>query len=328
MQAWLIDGYDGIDKLRLAEVPDPTPADGEVLLRVQLAALNPADYYLAQGQYPAKPKFPHILGRDGIGTVEAVGPGVTGLKAGDQRIILRGDTGVDLPGTFAQKVVVPAVRLAEKPASWSDEEAAGATLVYLTAWQALFQFGPLPEKQVILVTGASGGVGTATLQIAKALGHRVVALSRSEEKRARLAEMGADITLDPAAPDLGKRIKAALAGDRVDLVVDQVGGSDFNEILGTLGMNGRISVVGRLAGPVPSFNTASLFFRRIHIRGVAVYTYTAQEAQDAWRQIVATLARTGARPLVDRVFGFTDLPGAFARLHEGPMGKVLLDVRS
>ena len=210
MKAWLIDGYNGNGKLRLDDVPDPEPRDGEVLLRVQYAALNPADYYLAEGQYPAKPRFPHILGRDGIGVVEVVGPGIADLRPGEQRIILRGDTGVDLPGTFAGKVLVPAVRLAAKPPEWTDQEAAGASLVYLTAWQALTQFGPLPKNQTILVTGASGGVGTATVQLAKALGHRVVALSRSEQKQARLREMGADVVLNPSEPDLGKRVKASL----------------------------------------------------------------------------------------------------------------------
>ncbi len=328
MKAWLIDGYDGIGKLHLEEIPDPQPAPGEAVLRVHYAALNPADYYLSEGQYPAKPKFPHILGRDGVGTVESVG-GVGGeVKAEDIRIILRGDTGVDLPGTFAERVAAPVERLVPLPEGWTQEEAAGASLVYLTGWQAMHQFGPLPEDQTILITGASGGVGTATLHLAKALGHRVVALSRSEEKRARLAETGADVTLDPEGPDLAKRIKSALGGGRVDLAVDQVGGEAFNEILGTLGMNGRISCVGRLAGPVPSFNTASLFFRRIHIRGVAVYTYSAAEAREAWDQIVAVLARTGARPLVDSVFDFDQLPQAFDRLKEGPMGKVLLRVGS
>ena len=326
MKAWLIDGYDGIDKLRLADHPAPTPGEGEVVLRLRLAALNPADYYLAEGQYPAKPRFPHILGRDGLGVVEAVGPGVTDVRPGDERIILRGDTGVDLPGTFAERVTVPAARLAPKPDGWSDEEAACASLVYLTAWQALSQFGPLPENQTVLVTGASGGVGTATVQLAKALGHTVVALSRSEEKQARLREIGADVTLNPSAPDLGKRIKAALNGGRVDLAVDQIGGEEFNEILGTLGMHGRIACVGRLAGPVPNFNTASLFFRRIQIMGVGVYAYSAEAAQAAWREIVATLAKTGARPLVDSTFPFEQLPQAFARLKQGPMGKVVLRV--
>lgn len=327
MKAWIIDGYEGIEKLRLADVADPAPADGEAVLRVHFAALNPADYYLAQGQYPAKPSFPHILGRDGIGTVESVGAGVNDLEPGDLRLILRGDTGVDLPGTFAQRVAVDASRLVEKPADWSEQEASCASLVYLTAWQALFQFGPLPQNQTILITGASGGVGTATLQLSKALGHRVVALSRSEQKRDRLREMGADLTLEPG-PDLAKRVKAALGGGRVDLAVDQVGGEEFNEILAVMGMNGRISCVGRLAGPVPSFNTASLFFRRVHIRGVGVYTYTAPEARETWGRIVQTMALTGARPLVDRTFGFADLPKAFERLRAGPMGKVLLDCRA
>lgn len=322
MKAWLIDAYEGIDKLRLADIADPIAKEEEAVLRLHYAALNPADYYLAEGQYPARPKFPHILGRDGIGVVESVGPGVTNLHIGDVQLILRGDTGVDLPGTFAEKVAVPVARLAAVPDGWSEQEAGCASLVYLTAWQALLQFGPLPANQTILVTGASGGVGTATIQLAKALGHRVVALSRSEEKRRRLTEMGADVTLDPTAPDLGKRIKDALEGGRVDLVVDQVAGPEFNELLGTLGMNGRISCVGRLAGPVPSFNTASLFFRRIHIRGVAVYTYLAPEAQDAWRQIVATLAT--ARPLIDSEFEFDRLPQAFDRLRQGPLGKVIL----
>ena len=327
MKAWLIDGYEGIDKLRLAEIDDPVPNEGEAVLRVHYAALNPADYYLAEGQYPARPKFPHILGRDGIGVVESVGPGVTNLRPGDLQLILRGDTGVDLPGTFAEKVAVPVARLASLPQGWSEQQAGSASLVYLTAWQALLQFGTLPENQTILVTGASGGVGTATIQIAKALGHRVVALSRSDQKRRRLSEMGADVSLDPAVPELGRRIKEALGGGRVDLAVDQVAGAEFNEILGTLAMNGRISCVGRLAGPVPSFNTASLFFRRIHIRGVAVYTYSAADAQEAWRQIVATLAPTGAKPLIDSQFEFDRLPEAFARLRQGPMGKIILECR-
>lgn len=327
MKAWLIDAYEGIGKLRLAEIADPVAQEGEAVIRLSYAALNPADYYLAEGQYPAKPKFPHILGRDGIGMVESVGSGVTDLRAGDVRLILRGDTGVDLPGTFAERVTVPVARLAPVPEGWSEQEAGCASLVYLTAWQALLQFGPLPANQTILVTGASGGVGTATIQLSKALGHRVVALSRSEEKRHRLEEMGADATLDPTAPELGKRIKDALSGGRVDLVVDQVAGAEFNEILGTLGMNGRISCVGRLAGPVPNFNTASLFFRRIHIRGVAVYTYSAPEAQEAWRQIVKTLAISRVRPLIDSEFDFDRLPEAFARLRQGPMGKVILRCR-
>src|SRR5665213_3368177 len=151
MRAWLLDRMEGLTALRLGEAADPIPEAGEVVVEVELAALNPADRYLAEGQYPAKPKMPHILGRDGIGTVTAVGPGVTNLQVGNRRIFLRGDAGVSRPGTFAQRVAVPEEWLVEVPAGWSDQQAAGATLVYVTAYQALMQWGALPTASVVVV---------------------------------------------------------------------------------------------------------------------------------------------------------------------------------
>ncbi|HEY8669071.1 MAG TPA: alcohol dehydrogenase catalytic domain-containing protein, partial [Tepidisphaeraceae bacterium] len=199
MQAWLLPAFTGIQNLQLAELPEPAAGPGEVLLRVHFAALNPADRYLAEGQYPARPPLPHILGRDGIGMVTEVGPGVHGILTGEKYAILRGEVGVSRPGTFAQRVAVPAESLISPPPLWTDEEAAGATLVYLTAYQALTQWGALPPG-VLLITGASGGVGTASLQLGKALGHTVAALSRSANKRSRLTQLGADVVLDPADP--------------------------------------------------------------------------------------------------------------------------------
>src|SRR5687767_13817920 len=174
MRAWLLESMRGLAGLRLDDVPDPQPADDEVVMQVDYAALNPADRYLAQGQYPARPPMPHILGRDAVGTVIAVGPGVPpeSLKVGDRRAVLRGETGVSRAGTFAQRVALPAKSLVEIPPGWTDPEAAGATLVYLTAYQALTQWGDLPPS-VVLVTGASGGVGVASTQLAAALGHTV-----------------------------------------------------------------------------------------------------------------------------------------------------------
>src|SRR5215469_8455753 len=158
MKAWLLDRFEGIGHLRVADVPEPAPHELEAVLEVQFAALNPADRYLAEGQYPAKPPLPHVLGRDGIGTIVQVGPDVSGLRVGDKRVILRGDVGVNRAGTFAQRVSVPVANLVEQPAGWSEQEAAGATLVYLTAHQALTMWGPLPDAAVVLITGASGGV--------------------------------------------------------------------------------------------------------------------------------------------------------------------------
>ena len=167
MRAWLMDSYDGVEKLRLGEVADPHPGPGQVLLRVRLAALNPADAFLAQAMYPARPPLPHVLGRDGVGDILAVGPGVQSARVGETVGILRGSTGIETWGTFAEKVVVPAANIVPVPRGWSLEETAGAPLVFLTAWQALTQWSdpPAPPRagSVLLVSGASGGVGTASV---------------------------------------------------------------------------------------------------------------------------------------------------------------------
>lgn len=327
MRAWLLDQFGGLGALRLAEVADPIAQTGEVVLQVHYAALNPADRYLAEKQYPARPRLPHILGRDGVGTVLAVGPGVAGISVGDRRLILRGEVGVEKPGTFAERVAVPVESLAEIPSGWDEREAAAAPLVYLTAYQALSMWGTLPAESIVLVTGASGGVGVAAVQLAVALGYRVVALSRSEAKRAQLRQLGARVCMDPSEPNWRLLLRTAISPGKVDLAIDNIGGALLPEVIDSLGNNGKVSLVGRLAGPVPSFNTASLFFRRIRMGGVAVGSYTPAESQSAWKTVLSLLARSGARPLVDRVLPFAQLPEAFARLAAGPMGKVLLAIR-
>lgn len=328
MRAWQIDSLGSIDNLHLnPEVPEPSPGAKQVVLELEYAALNPADRYLAEGQYPAKPSFPHILGRDGIGKVIAVGADVRDVRVGETKVVVRGETGVNAPGTFAQRVAVNADSLIDPPANWSPEQAAGATLVYLTAYQAITQWGDLPASNcVTLVTGASGGVGVATVQLAKAMGHTVVGLSRDAGKREEVKQLGADFTFDPTDKNWTKTLSKD-HGKRVNLVVDNVGGEGFNDFLNVMDMNGRISVVGRLGGPVPQFNTASLFFRRLRVGGVAVGTYSREEAHAAWKTLVSLMDKSGAKPLVDHVFAFEELPQAFARLKQGPMGKVLLRVK-
>ncbi len=326
MKAWLLDDFTGVENLRLAEVPDPHPQADEVVLELHYAALNPADRYLAERQYPAKPKLPHILGRDGFGTVVEVGTGVSGLKIGDRRSVLRGDVGGDRPGTFAERVALPAESMVEAPQAWSEAEAAAATLVYLTAYQALTMWGAPAPATVVLVTGASGGVGVATVQLATAMGCTVVALSRNAEKSKRLRDLGARLTFSPEHSEWRQELKQMLAPRRVDLAVDNIGGKLLPEIIDVLGDQGKVSLVGRLAGPVPNFNTATLFFRRIRLGGVAVGAYTNPEAHSAWRAVLELLTARRSRPLIDTEFNFEDLPNAFRRLAQGPMGKVVLRI--
>ena len=159
------------------------------------------------------------------------------------------------------------------------------------------------------------------------MGHKVMALSRSPEKSRRLEQLGATATFDPEDPKWRQAVKSMLAPRRVDLAIDNIGGKLLPEVIDTLGEHGRVSVVGRLAGPVPNFNTATLFFRRIRLGGVAVSAWTNAESRAAWQEVLSLLARTGARPQVDQVFPFDQLPQAFERLAQGPMGKVLLAVQ-
>jgi NADPH2:quinone reductase len=326
MRAWIIEGFNGIDKMREADVPDPQPQTGEVLLRLEYAALNPADAYLAEGQYPARPTLPHILGRDGSGEVIAIGPEVRDVRLGQKLAVLRGDTGVSRWGTFAERVTVPAESLIDIPAGWTAEQGSCAALVYITAFQALTQWEDLPRRAVVLISGASGGVGVAATELAAAMGHTVIGLSRSTEKSRILESLGMALTLDPAEPKWRAALNGFLEKRKVDLVIDSVGGPLFPELIATLGDRGRVSVVGRLGGEVPRFNTATLLFRRIRIGGVAVGAYANRESRAAWTRAVELLNKTGARPLIDRVYPFAELPDAFARLAAGPMGKVLVRI--
>ncbi len=330
MRAWLMDSVKGVESLQLGEVADPQPGPAQLLLRVRMAALNPADAFLAEGMYPAHPPLPHILGRDGVGDVLAVGPGVDNVRVGETVGILRCNVGVETWGTLAEEVVVPMDSVTRVPHGWSLEEMAGAPLVFLTAWQALTQWSnppvPPPAGSVLLVTGASGGVGVASVLLGKSMGLTVLALSRSGEKRTRLKSLGADFVFDPVDGKLVEAAKAAINPKRVNLAVDSVGGELFSRVIALLDSGGDISVVGRSGGAVPEFNTASLLFRRIRIGGVSVSDYSAQAAQMVWEEIVSRLDAMGQRPQVDTIVPFEEVNRGFVRLAQGPMGKVLVRV--
>ncbi|MEA2733993.1 MAG: NADPH:quinone reductase, partial [Humisphaera sp.] len=266
-------------------------------------------------------------GRDGVGTVIDVGEDADEWALGDRALLLRSDVGVGRHGTFAEKVAVPVESLTTIPPGWSEQQAAAAPLVYLTAYQALTQFGELPPQQIILITGASGGVGVAVIHLARAMGHTVVAMSRGAAKVPALLGLGAHAVFDPNDPTWRKKMKQQLTGRRVNLAIDNIGGALFSDVIDSLDHDGKVSCVGRLAGPVPQFNTASLFFRRITIRGVHVGDYTPPEAQAAWAATLKLLDAAGVKPVIDRVFPFEQLIDAFERLRQGPLGKVLIEVQ-
>lgn len=327
MRIWRFHEFGPIENLQLEEVPTPRPGPGEALVELEFAALNPADKFLVNKMYPRPGKPPMAVGRDGSGRV--VKPGNSGrFKQGDSVVVLRSDIGVRRDGTLAESVVVPEESLAPLPDGWTFEQGAAGPLVHLTAWRALVHQGLITQGQTVLVTGASGGVGSAAIQQAKAFGCRVFAMSRSEEKRKELLDLGADHALDSSDPDrMEAEAKQILGEDRVHLVVENLGGPFLQTSINLSGEHGRILVIGLLAGLKSEIALAPIIFKQTRIEGVQVGAWTPEEAQVAWDGIVEKLNASNQRPVIDEVFPFEQVHPAFARLEEGPLGKVLVRVK-
>ena len=228
--------------------------------------------------------------------------------------------------TLCQQQWIAAENLARKPVSWSEAEAAAAPLVYQTAWKALFDLGALQAGQSVVVTGASGGVGLACVQLANAFGATVVALSRSEEKRKHLCEAGAQHTFSPEDPHLKDRIFDAIGTKGVSLVVENVGGQSLATSIHLLGVHGRVSVVGILAGVEAVIPIPALMFKRASIHGVLVTDDSPEEAQNSWRQIVGLMDRERVRPIVCSKYPLEAAATAFEKLKGDVFGKVVVEI--
>ncbi len=326
MRIWRYHENGSIQNLRLEEAPSPSPGPGEAVIHVTYAALNPADALVVRGLYPRSGPPPMAVGRDGSGIVGHAPPNGR-FKPGDKVVVLRSEVGVTRDGTLADLVAVPERSVAPLPAGWTLQEGAAGPLTLLTAWRALFNVGGIKPGMSVLITGASGGVGTAAVMLGHASGVQVIAASRGAEKRQRLHELGADFTVDSSSPELMEReVKAALRDGRVDLVVENVAGPYLQASLNVVGACGRIAVIGLLGGARSEVSLGSLIFKRARIEGVQVGGYAPEDTQSAWDSILTTLARTGARPVVDSVFPMEQTLQAFVRMAESPFGKVLVRV--
>jgi NADPH2:quinone reductase len=303
------------------EVPTPTAGAGEALVELQFASLNPADNFQIHGRYPGGPEPPFIAGRDGAGAVVSGGA----YPSGTPVLVLQANNRNLVNGTFAERQRFPVDVVAPLPEGWSFAEGAAAPLVYLTAWQALAGGVGIGSGTVVV---ASGGVGVAAVHLARALGAIVVALSRSPKKRDRLLEIGAHHAFDPEHSQIKKTVFDAVGKKGVDVVVETVGGALLGIAVHLLAPRGRVAVLGVLGGNEGTVPIPSLMFKRATIEGILVSTYTPAEAQAAWAGIVATLAKANARPIVDSIFTPPNIKEAFARLAEGPFGKVVLDLTS
>lgn len=289
MRAAVLREHGGLDVVQTVEdLPIPEPGPGEVRLRMQAAALNRLDLWVRAGWKGLDLKFPHIIGSDGAGIVDALGPGVTSFVPGDavsidptivppdspalysglenqSRIAILGE---HLPGLAAEYVVVPQRNLLKMPDGFSFIDAAAAGLVYVTAWHSLMTRGGLRAGETVLIVGAGGGVNSASIQIAKLAGATVYVVGSNAEKCARAAELGADILINrEEEPDWAKAIYKLTNKRGVDVVVDNVGKATLNDSIRSARIGGRILVVGGTSGYDVTINVAQLFARQVAIIG-------------------------------------------------------------
>jgi NADPH:quinone reductase-like Zn-dependent oxidoreductase len=318
----------GPEVLVLEEAPDPVPGEGEVLVRLRASALNHLDVWIRKGM-PSVPK-PRILGADGAGVVEALGNGVTGFEPGEPVVINPGIEvgdgrihviGEHRDGTNAELIAVPATNVHPIPDGLSFEEAAAFPLVFETAYRMLVTRAGLREGEWVLAWGIGGGVSTAALAIAKALGARVIVTSSSDAKLERALGLGADATVNHATGDVKAAVQEATGGRGVDVVVEHVGEATWQTSLAVAAPGGRIAVCGATSGPNPPAALHRIWWKQLSILGSTMGTGEDFAA-------VYDLVATGrARPVVDEVLPLEQIRAAHERLEAGEqLGKIVLSV--
>ena len=327
MKAIRIHEDGGPEVLRYEDAPDPEPGDGEVLVRLRAASLNRLDLWVRKG-LPSVPK-PRILGADGAGTVEALGPGVSGFEARQPVVINPGIEhgsritviGEHTDGTHAELIAVPASNLYPLAQGLSFEDGAAFPLVFETVYRMLVTKATLREGEWVLVWGAGSGIGSAALVIAKALGAQVIATSSSDEKLGRARELGADATVNHSNGGVVDAVKEATGGVGADVVVEHVGEATWQTSLQAARQEGRIVVCGATTGPNPPAALHRIWWKQLTIFGSTMGTRADFEA-------VYELVATGrARPVVDSVFPLEQAREAHERLESGEQfGKVLLAI--
>jgi len=335
--------HGGLEEIRYGELPDPSPGPGEVQLRVRWAALNRSDLFTLQGWPGLELEMPHILGGDGAGQVASPGPGVEGFAEGEWVVVNanlsdgtceRCQAGMDNQcqnwhllgetrrGTYAEAVVVPAGNLLKIPEAFDPRTAAAAGLVYLTAWHSLVTRGGLQAGESVLVVGASGGVNSACIDIAKTLGARVFVVGSNPEKLAFAETLGADVLIDRSKePNWSKAVFLASDKRGVDVVVDNVGAPTLVASLRCARKGGRILTVGNTAGPTFEFDNRYLFYKHLSILGSTMGT------RGDFAQVMGLVFEGRLRPALDRDFPLPEAAKALARMQRGEhLGKITLSI--
>jgi NADPH2:quinone reductase len=318
MKAIRVQEFGGPEVLRLEDVPDPQAAAGQVVVRVRAAGVNPVDTYIRGGVHAVKPQLPFTPGLDAAGEVEAVGEGVTRLHVG-QRVYTAGS----LTGTYAELALCEEAQAHALPERVSFAEGAGVFTPYATAYRALFQRAGGRPGETVLVHGASGGVGTAAVQLARAAGFNIIGTGGTEEGRKLVAEQGAQHVLDHHAPDYLEQLSTITGGRGVDVILEMLANVNLNKDLGVLAKGGRVVVIGS-RGAV-EINPRLLMSRDGVVLGMSLFNASPQELASVHAALAKGLETGTLRPVVGRELPLREA----ARAHEevlkpGAYGKIVL----
>lgn len=303
--------------MKVEEVSDPKPGAGEVLVRVRAAGVNPVETYIRSGNYARKPQLPFTPGGDGAGEVVAVGEGVTRVRAGD-RVYLSGGR-----GTYAELCLTDEATVYQLPGVLSFEQGAAIGTPYATAWRAIHIKAQAQPGEWMLVHGASGAVGSAAVQIGRALGARVIGTAGSAEGRRLVEQLGAEAVLDHGDERHLEKVVELTGGRGADVIVELLANANLGKDLPALAPGGRVVVVGS-RGTV-EVNPRDLMQKEGRIEAVMLFNATAEETKRTHAGLAAGFANRTLSPVVARSFPLAEAPAAhMAVLESSHQGKIVL----
>lgn len=322
MHAWLCENPVGVEALQWKELPTPQPKAGEVLVEIKAASLNFPDLLIVQNKYQIKPPLPFVPGAEYAGVIAAVGPDVQHLQVGQSVACLSGT------GGFGTHTIAPAALCLPLPPGFPHADAAAFIMTYATSHHALVDRGQVKAGETVLVLGAAGGVGTAAIQIAKALGARVIAAASSDDKCELCRSIGADATINYSREKLREAVAAATGGRGPDVVYDPVGGDLAEPALRSLAWRGRYLVIGFASGTIPSLPLNLPLLKGTSIVGVFWGSFSRHEPKAA-AAVLAELARWYGdgkiKPVIDRLMPMAELKAAYQYMGtRGVKGKVVM----
>lgn len=318
MKAIRVKEFGGPEVLRLEEVPDPKPGAGQVVVRIKAAGVNPVDTYIRAGVYARKPPLPYTPGGDGAGLVESVGESVTRVKPGDRVYVGGGFT-----GSYAELALFDEWSVWPLPAHLSFSQGAGVNVPYVTAFRGLFQRAQGRGGETVLVHGASGGVGIAAVQLARAAGLRVIGTAGTERGRKLAADEGAHEVLDHTAPDHFEQALARTNGRGYEIILEMLANVNLGRDLPLLAIRGRVVVIGS-RGAV-EINPRDAMQRDASILGLTLPNASRDEIIAMHSAIGAGLENKTLRPIVGQELPLAEAPrGHEAVMKSGSYGKIVL----